>query len=177
MHQPAAAGHLVQVMLDNLGGHLRDAGLLMRGGHPQVRRAGQIRTARARRPRVMRHDPVRGLAPGQVRPRGARLLARIPLPPPRCRFGFPRGGVRPGWSSSDGGSEEFPEFLDATRSASAAFAVSSSATPTARAAFCAASIAMNCCCSAISPSRAASSGLALTGHHHPDIHPVIKTTR
>jgi hypothetical protein len=36
---------------------------------------------------------------------------------------------------------------------------------------------MSCPCSAISASRAASSGLAVTGHHHPGDLPVIKTTR
>jgi NAD(P)-dependent dehydrogenase (short-subunit alcohol dehydrogenase family) len=47
-----------------------------------------------------------------------------------CRFSSPGGEVRPGWSSSDGGSEEFPELRDAARSslathsASAAFATS-----------------------------------------------------
>jgi hypothetical protein len=100
---------------------------------------------------------------------------------PRC--GMPGGGVRPGWSSSDGGSEEFPEFRDAARSsrsthpASPAFAASTSATRAASTAFCAASSVMSCPCSAISASRAASSGLAVTDHHHPVIPPVIKPAR
>jgi hypothetical protein len=50
----------------------------------------------------------------------------------------------------------------ATRAASAALAASSSATRAARPALCAAS-------TAISASRAASSGLAVTDHHHPGI--------
>jgi hypothetical protein len=88
---------------------------------------------------------------------------------------LPGGGVRPGWSSIDGGSEELPEFRDAARS-SLASRSSSSATRSASAAFWAASIAMSWPCSAISASRAASSGLAVTDHH-PGIPSVIKATR
>ena len=175
VHPPARAGHRVQVMLDDRRGHLRDLHLLVRGSHPQVHRAGQVRAAHARPPREMRHRPVGILAPGQVRARRARLLTRIPLaPPPRC--GFPAGGVRPGWSSSDGGSEELPEFRDAARS-SLASRSSSSPTRPASAAFCTASMAMSWPCSAISASRAASSGLAVTDHHHPGRPTVIKPAR
>ena len=101
-----------------------------------------------------------------------RQLRVRPFPLPR----LPRpGGVRPGWSSSEGGSEELAEFRDvarssrATRPASSAFAASTSATRAASAAFCAASRPMSWPCSAISASRAASSGLAVTDHHHPVI--------
>jgi len=71
------------------------------------------------------------------------------------------GGIRPAWSSSDGGNEELPEFRDAARSSLASLS-SSSATRSASAAFCAASIAMSWPCSAISASPAASSGLKVT---------------
>ena len=156
-------------------GQLRDLDLLMGGRHAQVGRGGQVRAARARPLREMRHRPVRVLAPGQVRARRPRLLARVPpLPLAPLRVGG--GGVRPGWSSSDGGSEELPEFRDAARS-SLASRSSSSPTRTASAAFCAASNAMSWPCSAISASRAASSGLAVTDHHHPGTHLVIKATR
>ena len=96
------------------------------------------------------------------------------LPPPCC--GSPAGGVRPGWSSSDGGSEELPEFRDAARS-SLASRSSSSPTRPASAAFCAASMAMSWPCSAISASRETSSGLAVTDHHHPGSAFVIKPAR
>jgi len=91
-------------------------------------------------------------------------------------YGFPGGGIRPGWSSSDGGSEELPEFRAAARS-SLASRSSSSATRAASTAFCAASIAMSWPCSAISASRAASSGLAVTDNHRPCIPSVIGATR
>jgi hypothetical protein len=81
-----------------------------------------------------------------------------------------------GWSSSDGGSEEFPEFRNAARS-SLASRSSSSATYPASAAFCTDSMAMSWPCSAISVSRAASTGRAVTGHHHLGIPAVIKATR
>ena len=136
VHPPARAGHRVQVMLDDRRGHLRDLHLLVRGSHPQVRRAGQVRAARARPPREMRHRPVGILAPGQVRARRARLLTRVRACPAAAS---PGGGVRPGWSSSDGGSEELPEFRDAARS-SLASRSSSSPTRAASAAFCAASM-------------------------------------
>jgi len=93
---------------------------------------------------------------------------------PRCDV--PAGGARPGRSSSDGGSEELPEFRDAARS-SLASRSSSSPTRPASAAFCTASMAMSWPCSAISASRAASSGLAVTDHHHLGRPTVIKTTR
>ena len=83
VHPPARAGHRVQVMLDDRRGHLRDLHLLVRGRHPQVHRAGQVRAAHARPPREMRHRPVGILAPGQVRARRARLLTRIPPAPLR----------------------------------------------------------------------------------------------
>jgi hypothetical protein len=175
MHPPARALHRVQVMLDDFRGHLRDLDLFMGGGCPQVG-GGQVRAARARPPaREMRHRPIRVLAPGQVRalPPGCLPGFRFPRLP-RC--GFPSGGVRPGWSSIDGGSEDLPEFRDAGRS-SLARRFSSSATRSASAAFWAASITMSWPCSAISASRAASSGLAVTGHHLPAIPSVIKTTR
>lgn len=92
---------------------------------------------------------------------------------PRC--GLPSGGVRPGRSSIDGGSEELPEFRDAARS-SLASRSSSSATRVVSAAFCAASIAMSCPCSAISASRAPSSGLTITDRHHPVTSSVINAT-
>ena len=90
--------------------------------------------------------------------------------------GPPAGGVRPGWSSSDGGSEELPEFRDAARSSLASRSSGSPARP-ASAAFCAASMAMSWPCSAISASRATSSGLAVTDHHHPGIPFAIKPAR
>jgi hypothetical protein len=84
--------------------------------------------------------------------------------------------VRPGWSSIDGGNDEFPEFLDAacssfaTRADRSAFTVSNCATR-------AVSAAMICPCATMSVSRAASSGPAVTGHHHLDIPAAINTTR
>jgi hypothetical protein len=163
-------------------GHLRDLHLLMRGCHPKIGGGGQVRAAPGRPPRIVRHDPAGALAPGQMPPGRARLPARVPsFPLPR--FAFAGGGARPGWSSIDGGNEEFPEFRDAARSSrstrarSSASAASSSATREASAVFCAASIATSCPCSAISASRAASSGLAVTNHHHLDIPPVIKEPR
>ena len=153
----------------------------MGGRHAKVGGGGQVRAARARSPRIARHDPAGALAPGQMRPGRAGLLARFrrfPLP----RSGFAGGGVRPGWSSIEGGNEEFPEFRDAARSSrstrvlNSALAASSSATRLASAAFCAASTATSCPGSAISASRAASSGLVVTNHHHPGIPLVIKET-
>jgi len=93
------------------------------------------------------------------------------------------GGFFLGRSSALGGIDELPEFRDAARSSlsiradSSAFAASSSPTRAASAVFCAASSAMSCPCSAISASRAAFSGAAVTGHHHPDTRSVIKATR
>ena len=93
---------------------------------------------------------------------------------PRC--GLPGGGTRPGWSSIDGGSGQLPEFRKVARS-SLAGRSSSSPTRPASSAFCATSIAMSWPCSAISPSRAASRGLAVTADHHPGAPSVIKVTR
>ena len=164
----------MQVVLDDLRGQVRDLHLLMGGRHAKIGSGGQVRAARACPLREMRHRPVRLLAPGQVRARRPRLLAGVPPLP------FPRSGradgVRPGWSSSDGGSEELPEFRDAARS-SLASRSSSSPIRTSSAAFRAASNAMSWPCSAISASRAASSGLEVTDHHHPGTHLVIKATR
>ncbi|HEY1004941.1 MAG TPA: hypothetical protein VGD83_35435, partial [Streptosporangiaceae bacterium] len=72
-------------------------------------------------------------------PRRAPLLARA-ASLPLAWLAPGRRRVRPGWSSSDGGSEELPEFRDAARSSrsiradSSAFAASSSPTRAASAA-------------------------------------------
>jgi hypothetical protein len=121
-----------------------------------------------------RHRPAGTRTPGQVRTRRARLLTRIPLTPP-SPLRRPGRRARPGRSSSDGGSEELPEFRDAARS-SLASRSSSSPTRPASAAFCTASMVMSWPCSAISASRAASSGLAVTDHHHLGRPTAIKTT-
>jgi hypothetical protein len=84
----------VQVMLDDLRGHLGDLDLLTGGRHAKIDGGGQVRAARARPPREMRHRPVRLLAPGQVRARRARLLARVPpLPLPPLRPGRGPAGL------------------------------------------------------------------------------------
>jgi hypothetical protein len=89
----------------------------------------------------------------------------------------------PGRSSADGGIEEFPEFREtarsrrASRSSSSAFAASSCATRSAIAVFCAARTVISCRWSAISPSRASSSGITDAGHHDQHIPAVIKLTR
>ena len=75
VHPAAPAGHLVQVMLGHRRGLQRDARNLVRGGHAQVSRSGQIRAAPARAGREMRHRLIRASGPGQVRSRGAWLLA------------------------------------------------------------------------------------------------------
>jgi hypothetical protein len=91
----------------SMRGHLRDLHLLMRGCHPKIGGGGQVRAAPGRPPRIVRHDPAGALAPGQMPPGRARLPARVPsFPLPR--FAFAGGGARPGWSSIDGGNEEFP---------------------------------------------------------------------
>jgi hypothetical protein len=53
----------------------RDVHDLVRGGHAQVSRGCQVRAAPARAPREVRHHVIRALGPGQVRSRGAWLLA------------------------------------------------------------------------------------------------------
>ena len=160
----------------------RDLDLLMRGGHAQVGGAGQVRAARARSPREVRHRPSGSLAPGQVRPRRAGLLARLrafPCPAPASLA----GGVRPGWSSSRGRERGIPRvprrrplqpLHPRPQLGVGGLKLSD---PSASAAFCAASTATSCPRSAISASRAASSGLVVTNHHHPGIPLVIKETR
>jgi hypothetical protein len=102
------------------------------------------------------------------------------VPPCRCAG---CGGFLPGWSSLLGGIEEFPLLREtarsslASRSASSAFAASICATRSASAAFRTASTPVSCPCSSISPSRAASSGMAGTVRHHPGGMPAIKATR
>ena len=143
----------------------------------KVHGISEVRAARARAQLEMRHDPVRVRYSLQARcdPGAPRLLARlVPFP---CLAPASRAAASGrGRSSSDGGSEEFPEFRDAARSSRASRS-SRSATRAARCAFCCASIPMSWPCSAISASRAASSGLAVTDHHHPGIPSVIKRTR
>ena len=175
VHPPAAARHLVQVMLGHRRGDQRDVDQLVRGRHAQVRRAGQVRAARARPLREMRHRLVRVLAPGQVRARRAGLLARL-APFPFPRFGLAGGGVRPGRSSADGGIEEFPLFRDTSRSSRSTLAARSATCPASRA-FSAASISITRACTVITASRAASSGIEGTDHHDQDNLVVIKPAR
>lgn len=83
---------------------------------------------------------------------------------------LPGGGVRPGWSSTDGrergGSDGVPEFCYAVR-LGLTRRFCSSATCPASATCWTDCIAIGCPRSAISASRAAFSGLAATDHHHP----------
>jgi len=78
MHLPAATPGLMQVMLDAAGRDQRHLQLLERPGHPQVGRAGQVRTARAGAFRVVVTGVVR-LRPAHRRPRRAGLLAPLAL--------------------------------------------------------------------------------------------------
>ena len=71
------AGHLVQVMLGHRRGLQRDLHDLVRGDHAQVSRGGQVRATLAGPLRKVRHRVAGHLAPGQVRSRRARLLARL----------------------------------------------------------------------------------------------------
>jgi hypothetical protein len=155
-------------------GHLGNLDLLMRGGHPEIGRTGQVRAARARPPREMRDRAIGILASGQVRARRPRLLAGVPP--------VPLTPLRPGRRGTAGlviqrrrqrGTARVPRrrpLQPASRS-------SSSATRSSSTAFSATSSAMSWPCSAISASRAASSGLALTGHRHPGTSSVIKPAR
>ena len=77
---PAPARHLVQVMLDHPRRGQRDLCLLMRGRHTQIPSACQRRAALTCPVREMRDGLIRVLAPGQVRARRPRLLARAAPP-------------------------------------------------------------------------------------------------
>jgi hypothetical protein len=161
-------------MLDHLRGCQRDLDLLMGRRHPQISRAGQVRAAFTRPGREMRHRVIGFLAPGQMRPRRPWLLAGLRSPRPR---GCPRrGGVRPGRSSADGGIDELPLFGEAGRSSRSTLAARSATCPANRV-FSAASAAITRACTAITASRAASTGIPGTGHHDQDTHEAIKPTR
>ena len=86
VHPPARAGHLVQVMLGHRRGLQRDVHDLVRGAHAQVSRGCQVRAAPARAPREVRHHVIRALGPGQVRSRGAWLLAGLAPAPAALRL-------------------------------------------------------------------------------------------
>jgi hypothetical protein len=146
----------------------------VRRRHPEIGRVSEIPAAAARPRREQRHRVLRALAPGQVRARRARLLSLPPLPAPRDLRGS--GAVLPRRSSADGGIEEFPEFRDTARSRRASRS-SISLTRASSAEFRSASITTSCACTAISPSRAASSGIAGTDRNHPDSTAPRKTTR
>jgi hypothetical protein len=73
---PAAAPRPVQVVLDPPRRHLRQLQLLRRPGDAQVRRARQVRAARARPGRVTVPDLIR-LRPAHRRARRTRLLAAL----------------------------------------------------------------------------------------------------
>jgi hypothetical protein len=179
----AGAFYGVLVVLRDRRADQRDIDDLVGRGHPEIGGSGQVPPAPARALREQRHGALRALAPGQVRARRSGLLSRpfLSRPPGCCRCGG--GEVLPGRSSAEGGIEEFPEFREtarsslASRSASSAFAASGCATRSASAALCTASTPITCPCSAISPSRAASSGMAGTVRHHPGGTPAIKATR
>ena len=151
-------------MLDDRRARLRDLHLLVRGSHPQVRRAGQVRAAHA--------------APcgkcGTARS-GSWLQARCEPGAPGCLPGFrlPRcgvraGGVRPGWSSSDGGSEELPEFRDAARSSLASRSSSSESRP-ASAAFSAVSSAFSARSAATTSAAPGVSGTPVLHQSRPSV--------
>jgi hypothetical protein len=153
-------------MLDHLRARQRDLHLLMRGRHPKVRRAGQIRTALTPAIREMRHRVIRIPAPGQVRSRRPGCLPCLRfLPPPAD---LRRGGVRPGRPSADGSIEEFPLLREASRSSRSTRAARSATCPASRA-FSAASSPITRACTAITASRAASSGIRGTNHHDHDM--------
>jgi hypothetical protein len=97
-------------------------------------------------------------------------------PFPFPRFGLAGGGVRPGWSSIDGGNEEFWLFREASRSSRPTLAVRSATCPASRA-FSAASISITRACTVITASRAASAGIEGTDHHDQDNLVVIKPAR
>jgi hypothetical protein len=80
VHPPAPARHLVHVMLDHLRRGQRDVHHLVRGRHAQIPRVRQGGTTLTGPLREVIHPLVRVLAPGQVRPRRPRLLARLALP-------------------------------------------------------------------------------------------------
>jgi hypothetical protein len=167
VHPPAAAGHLVQVMLDHRRGLQRDLHLLMGGRHPQVRGPFQRRAAHACSLREVRHRAVRAVRPGQARcdPGAPGRLPGLRPPLPRPGFGG-GGGVRPGRSSADGAMEELPLVRPRRRR--------SSATSSAKAARSDLSSPIAAACSAITASRAAhdvqpgaggGSGPVTTGHY------------
>jgi hypothetical protein len=71
----------VQVVLGHRRGFQRDVHDLVAGGHAQVSRCGQVRAARARPDREVRHRVIGAPGPGKIRPRSPWLLA-WPAPPP-----------------------------------------------------------------------------------------------
>jgi len=86
MLSAAAATHPVPVMLKHPHRHLRDVMLLMREGHPQIRRRSQIRTTPTGPPRVVRQRLVRVLGPRQMCPRRATLLTLLTFHPRLTTF-------------------------------------------------------------------------------------------
>ena len=144
VHRAAAAAHRMLVVLGDRDADLRDLMLLVAVHHPQVGGIGQIVPALAaplREPILLVIGPVH---PGEVRPRGSRLLTLAPLRPTTRAF-FAAGGVLPGSSSREGGIEELPELRDSRCSTRASLVASSS--------FNAVSAAI---CSACSPTNASS---------------------
>jgi hypothetical protein len=158
---------------------------------PRRRRGPACATPRSRAPESRApHAHVPSGKCGMVSS-GASAQARCDPGDPGCLpgFRFPprRGGLPadvPGWSSIDGGKEEFPLLPEisrssrSTRAVSCALAASSSVTRSASAAFARP-------CTAITVSRAAQpahpateppSG-KVTDHHDQDIHTVSKATR
>jgi hypothetical protein len=104
----------VQVMLDDRRGHIRDLDLLVGGSNPQVCGGGQVGAARARPAgNAAPSGPGPGSRPGASPARLAACRDFASSPCPRSAEG---GGVRPGWSSINGGNDELPEFRDAVRS-------------------------------------------------------------
>jgi hypothetical protein len=124
VHLAAGAPCPVQVVLDPAGGRLGDLQLLIRAGHPQAARAGQVRAAAAQPLRIVADHLVR-LGPAHRRPWRARLLAALTRRPLRARRCCRDGGFRPGRSSAPGGMEEFPLLRDAARSSRATRSCSS----------------------------------------------------
>jgi hypothetical protein len=173
VHPPAAARHSVQVMLNHLRGHQRDLDLLMRSHHPQVGRAVQGGAALTHPRRECGTVSSGCSLQARCGPRAPGCLPCLRFPPPGCLRG---GGVWPGRSSADGGIEELPLLREESRSSRSALAARSVTCPASRA-LPAASTSITRACTAITASRAASSGIRGTGHHDHDILAVIKPAR
>ena len=156
--RPQRARHRVQVMLDHPRRRQWDLHLQVAGHHPRP----------AAPARALPHSHVPAGKCGTVSS-GCSLQARCepgaPGCPPGFRFppraGLRRGAGRPGRSSADGGIDELPLLREASRSSRSTRAARSATCP-ASPAFSAASTPITRPCTAITASRAASSGIGGT---------------